>query len=133
MDPARDALTGAYALITHAISHFCEKTKFDLFRFGTLSMANTGLYDCCGTVDGEPRGCVRNRAVMFEHADEIRIVEADADGNVPLAMGYRYNVVPFSEDTMLRDCQFTPAIENLDVPSNTYVAVSVQGTLDLKV
>lgn len=87
-------------------------------------MANTGLYDCCGSVDGEPRGCVRNRVVMFNHGDEIHIEEPDHEGNVQLAMGYRYNVVPFTEEVMLRDCQFAPAVDSLGVPSNTYVAVS---------
>lgn len=87
-------------------------------------MANTGLYDCCGTVDGRSRGCVRNRVVAYAHANEIRLVEPGQDGNVALAMGYRYNVLPCSEDVLLRDCQFTPAIDFLGVPTNTYVAVS---------
>ncbi|KAH7673264.1 hypothetical protein AAVH_42256 [Aphelenchoides avenae] len=95
--------------------------------FGTLSLSNTGLFDCCGEVDGKTKGCVRNRVVMFSHENEIRVEEPDADGNVPLAMGYRYNVVPFTEEVLLRDCQFTLAFDSLDVPTNTYVAGPMVG------
>lgn len=93
-------------------------------RFEELTPANTGIYDCCAKAAKQQKGCVRNRAVVYTQEDEIRTVEPDADKNVALALGYRYNVMPFSEEVLLRDCQFTPAISGLEAASNTYVAVS---------
>lgn len=56
--------------------------------------------------------------------NEIKVVTPDHDGFVPLAVGYRYNILPFFEEALLRDCQFTPALGGFGSPTNVYVAVS---------